>query len=127
MIDTQQKQVIHGICPSKSNCYKIITLGKAPNQHSSLAKTTALKAYEQAFYLQCNLYRGKNIQGLFELELDVYYPANRADLDNSLKVVLDCLQKVGAIQNDNKCCSIIARKFIDKDKPRIEFILKPVE
>lgn len=89
-------------------------------------KSKALSDYEKNFYLQSKVYRNANITGLFEINLKVYYPANRADLDNSLKVVLDCLQKVGAIPNDNKCVKIIAEKYIDKDKPRIEFILNEV-
>lgn len=115
-------QIIIGKCPSKSNCYKVIQLGK----HASLAKTKALTDYEKSFYLQCNIYRNKNITGLFEIHLHVYYDSNRADLDNSLKIILDCLQKVNAIKNDNNCVKIIAEKFIDKIKPRIEFTLKPI-
>lgn len=111
------EQVIIGKCPSKSNCYKIITLGK----HASLAKTKVLSDYEKSFYLQCNYYRNKEINGLFELHLRVYNESNRADLDNALKIILDCLQKVKAIKNDNNCVKIIAEKFIDKNNPRIEF------
>ena len=110
------KQIIQGVCPSKSNCYRI--------GNNGLFKTKALTEYERNFYLQCNQYRNANIDGLFELHLDVYYPANRADLDNSLKIVLDCLQHVKAIPNDNKCVKIVAQKFIDKKEPRIEFIIK---
>lgn len=113
------KQTIEGVVPSKSNCYRIITL----SGHGSLAKTEKLKAYENSFYLQCNIYRDVNIKSFFEIEIDVYYPNNRSDLDNSLKVVLDCLQKVKAIENDNKCVRIVANKFLDKDNPRIEFKL----
>ena len=115
-------QTIIGKCPSKSNSYKVIKLG----QHASLAKTKALIDYEKSFYLQCNIYRNKNITGLFELHLQVYYDSNRADLDNSLKIILDCLQKVKAISNDNNCVKILAEKFIDKHKPRVEFELKPI-
>ena len=115
-------QTIIGKCPSKSNCYKVIKLGN----HASLAKTKALSDYEKSFYLQCNLYRNKNIEGLFDLKLKVYYDSNRADLDNSLKVILDCLQKVNAIKNDNNCIRILAEKFIDKTSPRIEFIITEV-
>jgi Holliday junction resolvase RusA-like endonuclease len=117
-----QLQTIIGKCPSKSNCYKVIKLGN----HASLAKTKALSDYEKSFYLQCNQYRNQNIEGLFELKLKVYYDSNRADLDNSLKVILDCLQKVSAIKNDNNCVRILAEKFIDKTQPRIEFILTEV-
>jgi Holliday junction resolvase RusA-like endonuclease len=111
------KQTIFGNPPSKSNCYKIITLGG----HGSLAKTQALKKYENDFFIQCNYYRDKNIEGYFELHIDVFYPSQRSDLDNSLKCALDCLQKVKAIKNDNKCVKIVAQKFLDKLNPRIEF------
>lgn len=57
------------------------------------------------------------------IEIDVYYPHDRSDLDNSLKVVLDCLQVVGAIENDKHCGRIVANKFLDKLNPRIEFTL----
>lgn len=61
--------------------------------------------------------------GYFELYVDVYYPSGRADLDNSLKIILDSLQKAKAIKNDNKCVKIVAQRFIDKKEPRIEFKL----
>jgi Holliday junction resolvase RusA-like endonuclease len=115
-------QTIIGKCPSKSNCYKIITLGK----HASLAKTKVLSDYEKSFYLQCNHYRNVEISGLFEIKLSVYNESNRADLDNALKIILDCLQKVKAIKNDNNCIRILAEKFVDKNNPRIEFTLKEI-
>lgn len=86
-----------------------------------LYKTSALKKYEEDFFIQCNHYRNANITGYFELHLKVFYPNQRADLDNSLKVVLDCLQRVKAIPNDNKCCKIVAEKYLDIKEPRIEF------
>jgi Holliday junction resolvase RusA-like endonuclease len=117
-----EKQVVYGVCPSKSNSYKIISI----NGIYSLGKTSALKKYEKDFYIQCKC-RDIDIEDYFEFYIDVYYPNQRSDLDNSLKVVLDCLQKVKAIRNDNKCVKIVARKFLDKEKPRVEFILKKVE
>lgn len=110
------KQTILGNCPSKSNCYMVA--GKA------LIKTAALRKYEELFFIQCNQYRNANITGYFELHLSVFYPSQRSDLDNSLKVVLDCLQRVKAITNDNKCVKIIAEKYLDKENPRIEFVIK---
>lgn len=106
-------EVIKGNTPSKSNCYRFA--GKV------MYKTKELKAYEESFYLQCKQYRNANIDTEFEFRIKVYYPSRRSDLDNSLKVVLDCLQKVKAIKNDNKCIKIIAEKFLDKENPRIEF------
>ena len=124
--ETKREQVIYGNIPSKSNCYIIITFKKkgTDKNHASLAKTSALRKYEDNFFIQCNRYRNKNIDEYFSIEVDVYYPTQRSDLDNSLKVLLDCLQKVNAIKNDNKCTRIVANKFLDKLNPRIEFTIK---
>ncbi len=112
--------VVLGNTPSKSNCYRITSKGK----FASLYKTAALKKYEDSFYMQVGKSRGAMITEYFEFEIDVYYRSNRSDLDNSLKVVLDCLQVAEVIKNDNKCTKIVARKFIDKNNPRIEFKIK---
>lgn len=114
--------VIYGSIPSKSNQYRIVTLGG----HGSLAKTSAMKAFEEKFYLQCGAYRNRMIQGFFELYADVYFQSNQPDLDNSLKGLLDCLQGCKAIKNDRNCVKIVANKFIDKVTPRIEFTLVEV-
>lgn len=117
-----EKQIIYGNPPSKSNSYRIITI----SGHGSLAKTKAMKDYENSFYIQCNKYRNRNIEDYFELYLDVFYPNQRSDLDGCMKVILDCLQKCGAIKNDNKAVKIVAQKFLDKERPRIEFVIKKI-
>ena len=116
------KQIIYGKVPSKSNCYKIISI----RGHGSLAKKPALDDYEKSFYLQCNYYRNINISALFELHLNVFYENQRPDLDNCFKIVLDCLQGCKAIKNDRNCIKIVAEKFIDKINPRIEFEIIPI-
>lgn len=116
------KQIIFGQVPSKSNCYKIVTI----SGHGSIAKQQALKEYEKSFYLQCNVYRNANIKGLFELEINVYNQSQRPDLDNAFKIVLDSLQSCKAISNDRNCIKITAQKFVDKERPRIEFEIKEV-
>ena len=123
MSNMKHEQIIHGSIPSKSNQYKIITLGG----HGSLAKTSAMKEFEKKFYLQCGAYRNKNIQGFFELYADIYFQSNQPDLDNSLKGLLDCLQSCKAIKNDRNCVKIVANKFIDRIDPRIEFTLIEVK
>jgi len=115
-------QIIIGQVPSKSNCYKIITL----NGHGSLAKGKGLKDYERSFYLQCNKYRNKSISSLFELKINVFNSSQRPDLDNSFKIVLDCLQSCKSITNDRNCIKIDAQKFVDKVNPRVEFEIKEV-
>jgi len=117
-------EVIKGVVPSKSNSYRIVTIkSKDPSKKgfSSLAKTKEAKAYENAFILQCRKYRNANIDCDFNFEMDVYYPSRRADLDGSLKMVLDCLQKANAIKNDNKTNQLLIRRHVDKDNPRVEF------
>lgn len=110
------RQIIYGLPPSKSNSYRIITI----HGHGSLAKTQATKKYEESFFMQCGL-RGANIDRRFKLTMDVYFSSDRPDLDNSCKVVLDCLQAAKVIKNDRLCAEIHARKLIDKENPRIEF------
>jgi Holliday junction resolvase RusA-like endonuclease len=116
-------QTILGSCPSKSNCYRIITL----HGHGSLAKTKKLKEYEDTFFMQCGKYRNLGIDSFFEYHCKVFYPSMRSDLDNHTKIVLDILQKTKTITNDNKCVKIVAEKFIDKENPRIEFKLVTID
>lgn len=117
------QQTIYGQPPSKSNTMRVVTI----HGHGSLAKTNALKKYESDFFMQCGAYRNANINSYFKLDMDVYFASNLPDLDNALKVVLDCLQACKAITNDRWCVEIHTRKFIDKVRPRIEFTITPVE
>lgn len=112
---------ILGQVPSKSNGYRIITI----RGHGSLAKTKELKAYEKSFALQ--MPKIEKILGNFEAEVDVYFRSNRSDLDGMFKAFFDCLQQTEAIDNDRYCTKIVARKFIDKENPRVEFKLIKVD
>ena len=114
---------VMGLPPSKSNSYRIITLGG----HASLTKTTAMDKYEENFLWQVGNIRGANISSVFEFYIDVFFPSKRSDLDGCLKGVLDCLQKARVIKNDNNCCLIHARKFIDKENPRVEFKIVTID
>lgn len=109
-------QTIIGNVPSKSNQYRI--------SGNRLYKTKAVKDYERGFALQYK--RHETIRGGFGLSIKAYLVNNRQDLDNLLKVCLDMLESVGAIENDSFCERIEATKFIDKTNPRIEIELKPL-
>ena len=117
-----QEFTIMGNCPSKSNCYKVIRLGN----RCGLGKQKKLEQYEKSFKDQMLNYKYDLIEGNFKFIIDVYYDSRRPDLDNSLKVVLDCLQKVKAIKNDNKCLEIVAKKHLDKENPRVKFTILPL-
>ncbi len=111
------KQIIYGQVPSKSNGYRM--------SGHFMYKKKAVIDYEESFYLQCVQYRDLNHEGFFELYMDVYFQSNRSDIDGSLKIILDTLQKkVKAFSNDNKCLLLHIRKGVDKLNPRIEFELK---
>ena len=103
---------IFGQTPSKSNSYRIA--------HNRLFKTKQVTDYEKSFLIQCKE-RGRNIQGEFELHMDVYCRRKSQDIDNFCKVVLDCMQTAKVFKNDNQCVHLNIRKFIDKTNPRIEY------
>ena len=110
-------EVIYGNVPSKSNCYKVTTIGGKARMY----KAKALKEYEKSFMYQIGLHKDLNISTHFKLFLRVFYPSARADLDNSLKIVLDCLQMAHTVTNDRNCTEIVAHREIDRENPRIEF------
>lgn len=114
---------VPGVPVSKSNAYRIITI----NGHGSLAKSNAMKKYEECFLWHVGPMRGAKIAVPFELELCVWFPSKRSDLDGCLKGILDCLQAAKVIVNDNNCCRIVAEKFIDRDNPRVEFTIRTLQ
>jgi len=117
------EMIIRGHVPSKSNCYKIVSIAG----HATLAKTKPLKEYEQKFFMQCP-HRNLMINEYFILTMNVFYETMNPDLDNAFKIVLDCLQKpCGVIKNDNKCVEIHSFKHIDKVNPRIELTIETID
>lgn len=116
-------EVIHGQIIAKANHYQAVP-GK--NGTKRIIKDEVIRAYERSFMEQCRVYRNKRISSRFRLFVRVYHSSVRFDLDNSLKILLDCLQMVGAITNDKLCFQIEAEKHINKYHPRIEFAILEV-
>lgn len=108
------KQIIYGTPPSKSNSYTPVG--------NRMFKKQNVKDYEKTFILQYRLHH-KRIEGYFKLTMTVYFPSESHDLDGSLKVILDCLQKLGAVKNDKNNKELHIYKEIDEANPRIEFEL----
>jgi Holliday junction resolvase RusA-like endonuclease len=112
---------IIGQVPSKSNGYKI--------GNNRLYKSKELKYYEHFFLLKMLEFRHLFIEPIkekFSIEIHVYFQSNRSDLDNAAKIILDCLQTSGVIENDRLCHRLLMYKFIDKDNPRIDFEIKAI-
>lgn len=59
------------------------------------------------------------LTGPVKVLLEVYRPAKRGDLDNTLKVLLDSLNGI-AYKDDSQIVEITARRFDDKANPRVE-------
>lgn len=57
------------------------------------------------------------------VQVDVYRPAKRGDLDNTLKVLLDSLNRIAYV-DDSQIVKITARRFEDKKNPRAEVVVK---
>jgi Holliday junction resolvase RusA-like endonuclease len=104
---------ILGQVPSKSNGYKI--------GNNRLYKSKELKEYERSFWWQISAYNVITINKPFSIKILVYFQSNRSDLDNSAKIILDCLQNCKAIENDRLCHELHMVKYIDKENPRIKF------
>lgn len=113
---------VEGQPPSKSNSYRVVRVAG----HGSLAKTRQLHDYEAAFARQCPA-SGPALAVPFVLEADIWFASARPDLDNALKVLLDCLQACGVVANDRLCVGITARKHKDAARPRAELTITPME
>lgn len=116
-------EIIHGQIIAKANHYQAVP-GKGGTKR--IIKDEKIRAYEKSFIQQCSTYKGRRITSRFRLFVRVFHSSVRFDLDNSLKTLLDCLQMVGAIEDDKLCFQIEAEKRIDKYHPRIEFALLEV-
>lgn len=116
-------EVIHGQIIAKANHYQAVP-GKGGTKR--IIKDEKIRAYEKSFIQQCRTYKDRRITSRFQLFVRVFHSSVKFDLDNSLKTLLDCLQMVGAIEDDKLCFQIEAEKRIDKYHPRVEFALLEV-
>lgn len=86
--------------------------------------TKEARAYKHGVGLQCAAQGVKPIIGGVTIEVDVYRPRRSGDLDNTLKVLLDSL-KGYVYADDAQIVEIRARRFEDKDRPRVEVTAFP--
>lgn len=97
--------------PALNNLYATVrgrrVLSKRGREYKATAADTASK-------LGC-----RPVSGDVAVRLDVYRPRKAGDLDNTLKVILDSLKGI-AWHDDKQVVEIVARRFDDKDSPRVE-------
>ena len=117
-IEQAQKIVIRGRIPSVNDLYD--------RYEHRVVKKDKVRQYEQDFYWQCPL-RDRMIDTPFIMYAEVYMATKSKDIDNCGKVLMDSLQRCHAITDDVLCSDIILRKFYDKDNPRVEFCIIPVD
>lgn len=77
------------------------------------------KAYKDFVGVFCRMNEIEPIDGNVVIELDIYRERKRGDLDNRIKVCLDSLQG-RVFEDDSQIVEIHARRFDDKDNPRVE-------
>lgn len=90
-------------------------------RNGRIYKTAAAKDY--AWHVIAASGGRDPLSGDIALQIDVYRPRKSGDLDNRLKVTLDSLQGV-AYRDDNQIVEIHARRFDDKDNPRVEVTVR---
>lgn len=100
------------------------------NRYWRVYRGRAVKSPEARAY---QLETAKRLKGMVPVSgvqvavrIDVYRPAKRGDLDNSLKVVLDAIQGF-AYLNDKQVRVIIATQHDDKARPRVEVDVRALE
>jgi len=97
--------------PPSANKYWIYTGNR-------VATSPEAKAYKQAVKLLSPV---TIITGNVAVNVSVFRPAKRGDLDNYLKVMLDALEGV-LYENDNQITEIHAFRYDDKENPRVELV-----
>ncbi len=75
------------------------------------------KAYKMRVGLMCAASKLRPLVGDVSLSVEVYRPAKRGDLDNTLKILQDSLRGF-AFVDDSQVVEIYARRGDDKDNPR---------
>lgn len=108
--------IVFGNCASKSNSRQWFGPGM-------LVKSKRALAFTELFNIQT-----KPLSPMFEgdlhIELSIYYDSRRPDLDESL--ILDLLQGV-AYKNDRQIKSKRVRWGLDRNNPRVEITIRPIE
>jgi crossover junction endodeoxyribonuclease RusA len=81
------------------------------------------RGYKKIVEAVCIANRLKPLDGELKVEINAYRPRKSGDLDNLFKVMLDSL-KGSAFHDDKQIVEIHAKRFDDKDNPRVEITVQ---
>ena len=110
---------IYGICQSKSNSRRLVTIAGKPR----FIKSSSAIAFETAVKQQVPA-KACLMEGDLGFHADIYYPTRRQDLDPS--VVLDALQGL-IYKTERQIKKISSARYLDKHDPRVEFSVWKLE
>lgn len=104
---------------SKANSRKIVKFGNRP----ASIKSDKARAYEESALWQLRpiLRHHRPYTKPVAVEMTIYYPDRRQDLDPSL--ILDILQKAGLYENDRLVEEMHLFRAVDKTNPRTEIAI----
>ena len=100
--------------PPSANKYWMIA-------HNSFVTTPEAKAYKQRVFSSL-ANKCEPLRGEVAINVTVFRPAKRGDLDNYLKIMLDALQGIAYI-DDKQIIEIHAFREDDKRNPRVKLLV----
>lgn len=77
------------------------------------------RKYKEHVGILCVKWRLKPLLGPIAVRVEVWRPARRGDLDNTIKVLLDSLRG-HAFEDDSQVIELHAARHEDKERPRAE-------
>lgn len=122
------KFTIHGAPITKKNSQRII---RVAGNRPMIVPSAKFKEYErEAVYQIPARYKGKKLDGQYNLRVEYYMPTRRrVDLVNLLEATCDILVSAGVIKDDHSGIIVAhdgCRVHYDKEDPRAEIALEEI-
>jgi Holliday junction resolvase RusA-like endonuclease len=94
-------------------------------RHTGKITYLTKKAKEYKEYVHYATLSAQKIAGLVAIDVDIYRPRKRGDVDNRQKLLFDAMQST-VYDNDDQVCDFHVRRFEDKERPRVELFIYEV-
>lgn len=116
---------VPGHPPAKSSRRRIFWVGKKGKQRPIIVSSAEVKSYEKEFekYVRDEDKVLGEWDGGLCVKIVAWMKDKRQDLDSVPKVLLDLLQAHKVIKNDNRVSELYVKRFIDKEKPRVQITI----